>query len=65
MTLPADVARCAGHQSSVFVDLGGIAPVCVDCARRDFMGLTRIVWMSPPELVDGKCPMKIPAADHG
>ena len=51
-SLPADIARCGGWWGF---------PPCQDCARRNVQGMDRIVWMSPPDLVDGKCPMKIEA----
>ena len=60
MTLPADIARCDG--SHWFWE---VMPECQDCARMEKAGLDRVVMMNAPAFVDGKCPMKIDAVDHG
>lgn len=60
-SLPADIARCGGilGGGQHFAYYGQRVDECRDCARRDVRGMDRVVWMAPPELVDGKCPMKV------
>lgn len=59
MTLPADVARCAGN---VYVpdsmEFACIGRGCEDCQRRLIpQSADRIVWMSAP--MEHPCPMRI------
>ena len=51
MTLADDCVRCDGLPMRV---------ECRDCLRRtDRTPDWRVVWMPPPDLVDGKCPMRL------
>ena len=57
MTLPADVARCAGSWAD-----GDLREGCDDCQRRTANQAPgdRIVWMSPPLIVVFECEARIP-----
>jgi hypothetical protein len=51
MTLPADIARCAGAH----------LPECETCRRRTDPPHERQVWTGPWELPGVPCEMRIPA----
>lgn len=57
MTLPHDIARCAGKQIN-----GHWREGCEDCQRRTSPGNPyRQIHMTPPEIVVFECARRIPA----
>lgn len=62
MTLPDDVARCAGRLLWSLLVGDFMTPECRTCARLAVQppnDASTAWWLSLPDLVDGKCPMRV------
>lgn len=59
MTLPFDIARCAGRLDPMVIEYTLLDP-CVQCQRRTSPGNPHGQWyQGPPEFENGKCPTRI------
>jgi len=61
MSLPNDVARCAGVGS----DAGGWREGCEDCARRTSPGGAYTAHMEPPPILAFSCPFWVESSGGG